>query len=196
MSGKRAIFLDRDGTLNRDVPYMSKVGDLHFYPGVKKGIKALADAGFRMIIITNQSGVARGFYTERKLAQIHRRMVREIEDAGGRIDGIYYCPHHPNEGCACRKPGTRLFETAIREHGIDPKKSYMVGDRMWDVVPAHKVGCKTLLVPEKEHEEEVLRQERESLVKPDFRGHTFLDAVEWIIEDLKKTRKKEACKLQ
>ena len=177
----RAVFVDRDGTINVDVHYLSKVRDLKFYPGVKDGLRALNNAGFKIIIITNQSGIARGLFTEKKLAQIHNRLVREIIAAGGRVDGIYYCPHHPDDGCRCRKPGTLMFEKAVKEHRVDAKKSFVIGDTMLDVGAGHRIGCRTVLVPEEGHEKDVMKKMKKSRIKPDYIAGNFSDGVGWVL---------------
>lgn len=180
---QRAVFIDRDGTINVDVIYMHRVGDIRYYPGVLKGIAHLKKAGFKIIIITNQSAVARGIITEKKLAQIHARIKRDIEKAGGTVDGIYYCPHMPDAGCACRKPGTLMLETAAKEHKIELARSYFIGDRMLDVEAGKKMGMKAVLVPEKGHEKDVLAQQKKSKAKPDYKCGDFGEAADWVLGD-------------
>jgi D-glycero-D-manno-heptose 1,7-bisphosphate phosphatase len=182
-SMKKAVFIDRDGTINVDVKYMSRVKDLKYYPGVLEGIKLISRANYLIVIITNQSGIARGLFTENKLNQIHQHITADIVNAGGKIDGIYFCPHHPDEGCRCRKPETLMFERAIKDLGIDICKSYMVGDRMLDIEAGFKMGCRTVLVPEKGHENDVALEQANSVVKPNFKTDNFLKAAEWIVSD-------------
>jgi D-sedoheptulose 7-phosphate isomerase len=146
MFGKKAVFVDRDDTIAKDVPYCSKPEDLHLFPGVGISIKKLNDAGYLVVLVTNQSGVARGYFSEETLGRIHRKMLDDLEADGARIDAIYYCPHHPDEGCDCRKPRTGLVERAVRELGIDLRSSYVIGDGEHDMAMAEKAGCRGLKV--------------------------------------------------
>jgi len=143
---KKAVFIDRDDTIAKDVPYCSKPEDLKLFQGIGKSIKKLNDKGFLVIIITNQSGIARGFFNERTLEKIHEKMKKDIEKDGGHIDAIYYCPHHPNDKCECRKPGTKLIEEAANEYNISLKDSYVIGDRLHDIEMGKKMGCKTIYI--------------------------------------------------
>jgi histidinol-phosphate phosphatase family protein len=142
----KAVFIDRDGTINEDGPYLSDPNRFRMYPGVGEGVKRLQDAGFKIIVVTNQSGIGRGYFTEENLAAVHDRMKEEFARYGVTLDGIYYCPHHPGDKCDCRKPNTGLFEAAIAEHDIDAARSYMIGDKELDAAAGEKVGAKTVLI--------------------------------------------------
>ena len=146
MYGRKAVFIDRDDTIAKDVPYCSRPEDLHLFPGVGKAVKRLNDAGYLVIMITNQSGISRGRFTEETLAKIHDKMLGDLAADGARLDAIYYCPHTPEDGCRCRKPGTELIERAVREHGIDLRSSYFIGDRDHDVEAGTTAGCKCIRV--------------------------------------------------
>ena len=148
MSGRRCVFIDRDDTIAKDVPYCDSPDKFHLFPGIPEQIKRLNDAGFLVIMITNQSGIGRGYFTEETLGNIHAKMNREIESAGGHIDRIYYCPHRPDEMCQCRKPKTKMGETAVKEFGIDVSKSYMVGDSDADMGFGSALGCQCIRVDE------------------------------------------------
>lgn len=179
--GSRAVFIDRDGTINKNTGYIDTPDRFEIYPGVAEGIKKLKKNGYKIIIITNQSGIARGFFTVEKLEKIHEKMKKILSDDDDIIDAIYYCPHHPDEKCDCRKPNTQLFEKAIKEHKIETGLSYMMGDRMLDVEAGSKVGLKTVLIPEKK---EMVRIEmEESEIKPDHISKDFKLGVEWIINN-------------
>ena len=141
MSGRRCVFIDRDDTIAKDVPYCDSPDKFHLFPGIPEQIKRLNDAGFLVVMITNQSGIGRGYFTEETLKAIHDRMNREIEAAGGHIDAIYYCPHRPDENCACRKPKTLMGERAAKDLGIDLSKSFMVGDSEADMGFGSALGC-------------------------------------------------------
>jgi histidinol-phosphate phosphatase family domain/HAD-superfamily hydrolase, subfamily IIIA len=142
----QAVFLDRDGTIARDVHYCRRVEDFELLPTVPEAIKLLNENDFKVVVITNQSGIARGYFTEETLAQIHQKMKVELAKYGAHIDALYYCPHHPDEGCACRKPQAALFLKAAGEHDIDSQSSYVVGDMQMDVDAGKAMGCKTVLL--------------------------------------------------
>ncbi|MSO18974.1 MAG: HAD family hydrolase [Acidobacteria bacterium] len=150
---RRAVFFDRDGTLNVEVGHMIRLNHFEMYPFASRAVKQVNDAGLLAIVITNQSGVARGFFPEQHVHTANAQLVRHIEDAGARIDRIYYCPHHP-EGpvekfmmtCHCRKPAPGMLEQAAAEFGIQLNQSFVVGDRFVDIEAAHRVGASSVLV--------------------------------------------------
>jgi len=151
MALKRAVFVDRDGTINEEGGYLFRIEDCRFIPGSLEAIEQLNLAGFLVVVITNQSGIARGYYSEADLDQLHLYMAREIASAGGRIAGWYYCPHHPDypgdgSNCDCRKPMPGMIQRAAHELGIDLASSWMVGDKIADVNAGSAAGCQTILV--------------------------------------------------
>jgi len=149
----RAAFLDRDGTLIEEVGYLSRVDQVALYPWSIDAIRLLNRAGLRVIVTTNQAGVARGYFSESAVHDVHRHVDAIVAAGGARVDAYYYCPHHP-EGkveaytrvCECRKPGPGLVDRAVRELGIDPAQSFVVGDRWLDVQLARAVGARGVLV--------------------------------------------------
>jgi len=141
----KAVFLDRDGTIARDVPYCSRPEDFELLPGAAEGIKLLNKHGFKVIVVTNQSGIARGYFTEKTLAEIHDKMITELAQHGAHVDAIYYCPHHPDDNCDCRKPKPRMVFQAARDLDIDLSQSYVVGDSEMDVELARQAGCKAVI---------------------------------------------------
>lgn len=151
---KKAVFLDRDGTINLEKRYLYRRQEFQWISGAKEAIRIFGQLGYKVFIITNQSGIARGYYTEEDVRALHRWMDEELLKAGARVDGYYYCPHHPVEGidiyktdCACRKPKAGLFWQAVREHEItDLTNSWAVGDRIRDLEPAAELGCRKALV--------------------------------------------------
>jgi len=143
---RKAVFIDRDNTIAIDGPYCSRPEDLRLFNGVAKSIKKLNDAGFLVIIITNQSGISRGFFTADMLEKIHNKLKKDLAKDGARVDAIYYCPHLPDEGCSCRKPEIGLIKKALEDFDISLKDSYVVGDREHDVEMAKKAGCAPILV--------------------------------------------------
>lgn len=136
----KAVFLDRDGTINKDIGYLYRIEELEFLPNAIKAIKILNEVGFLVIVITNQSGVARGYYSEEDIEVLHNHINELLKEYGAHIDAFYYCPHHPDDGigmykvdCNCRKPRTGLIEDAIIDYKIDRNKSYMIGDKKSDI---------------------------------------------------------------
>lgn len=178
---KGAVFLDRDGTINHDTGYVSNPDELVLLPGAAVAIKRLNKNGIKAIVVTNQSGVGRGYFTEADVRAVNERLEELLLLDGARLDGIYYCPHRPEEGCGCRKPETGLLERAVAEHGVDPGASFMVGDKADDVGLAKRAGAKAILVLTGKGVEEEEKLDE----SPDFVAEDILDAVTWILEDIK-----------
>ncbi|MEA2400576.1 MAG: D-glycero-D-manno-heptose 1,7-bisphosphate phosphatase [Thermoleophilaceae bacterium] len=148
-----AVFLDRDGVVNRKAPegdYVTSWTRFEFLPGALEGLRLLAEAGPPVVLATNQRGIARGRMSEADLTDIHERMTAAVAAAGGRIDAIYHCPHEG--GCDCRKPGTGLFERAARDLGIELSASAVIGDRASDMEAAARIGALRLLVGDSEEQ--------------------------------------------
>lgn len=147
------IFFDRDGTINTEVDFLTRPEDLHLIPKAAAAIREANELGVKTFLITNQSGIARGLMTERDLARVHRKLKEMLAAQDAHIDGIYYCPHHPDYGtskyrkqCQCRKPKTGMLRQAAREHRIDLAASFVVGDRCVDMMAGNAAGCSSLLV--------------------------------------------------
>jgi len=150
---RRAVFLDRDGTMIEDVGYLDAIARVAFYPWTIDAIKALNRAQLAVVVVTNQSGVARGYFSESLVEATHRHMSARLEAAHARVDAYYYCPHHPGgtvgayaRACDCRKPATGLIERAAAELGLDAARSFVVGDKWIDVRLARAVGARAILV--------------------------------------------------
>jgi D,D-heptose 1,7-bisphosphate phosphatase len=152
-----AVFLDRDGTLNEERGFLASPDELELIPGVCPALKALRNAGYRLVVLTNQPVLARGEVSDEKLAAIHRRLEWELGKEGAYLDGIYYCPHHPDAGfpgervelkieCNCRKPNTGMVESACRELYLDPARSWMIGDRSMDIEMSRRAALMSVLV--------------------------------------------------
>lgn len=141
-----AIFLDRDGTLIEHVEYMHEVSKLKIIPGVPEALKRFQDAGFRLIIVTNQPGIGMGYFTKEDLFLVNKEMLRVCSSSGAKIDKIYYCPHSKADGCNCRKPNTGMIDRALSEMNIDISKSFVIGDTTMDVQLGKNAGCGTILV--------------------------------------------------
>jgi D,D-heptose 1,7-bisphosphate phosphatase len=174
-----AVFLDRDGTLIRDVGYLTRLDQIEILDGVPGAIRALRDGGFRTVIVTNQSAVARGWLTEAELKEIHRLLLDRLADQGAMLDAVYFCPHHPSEGvgtyrvaCECRKPNSGMIQRAVKELGLAPGRSYVVGDQNVDLELALRVGATPVLV----------RRNGEQAVVSDFQVFDNLkSAADWIL---------------
>jgi D-glycero-D-manno-heptose 1,7-bisphosphate phosphatase len=185
---KKAVFLDRDGTVNEEVGYMRDLSLLTLIPGVGKAVRKLNDAGFLVVLVTNQSGVARGYFPESLVAEAHARLEELLGADGARIDAVYYCPHHPTAGtsvhtrvCACRKPGTGLIDQAARDLAIDVHRSYMVGDKWSDVELGHRAGAASILVRSGFAADDPGNARPEHVADPDFTAHDLAEAADWII---------------
>ncbi|MGE0704345.1 MAG: D-glycero-alpha-D-manno-heptose-1,7-bisphosphate 7-phosphatase [Vicinamibacterales bacterium] len=152
-AGRGAVFLDRDGTLIEEVGYLDRPERLELYPWTVGAIQALNRVGLVTVLVSNQSGVARGFFTEAVVDVVHGQLADRLGEGGARLDAYYYCPHHPDgrvaeyaRACACRKPGRGLVDRAVEEFGIDPQRSFTVGDRWLDIALARTIGAKGILV--------------------------------------------------
>jgi D-glycero-D-manno-heptose 1,7-bisphosphate phosphatase len=145
--------MDRDGTINVEVQYMSRVEDFEFIAGVPEALKRLKDAGFLLVVVTNQSGIGRGLYDEAALGAIHEHMHTELAAVGAPIDACYFCPHHPQHGkgdylqeCGCRKPLPGMLQQAAQQLDIDLSASFMIGDKLADMEAGINAGCTPLMV--------------------------------------------------
>ncbi len=140
------VFVDRDGTINEEVGYLNHLSRFRLLPRAAEGIRLLKEAGFAVVVITNQSGIARGFFPKTLVEEVHALMQELLAREGATLDGIYYCPHHPDEGCYCRKPRPGLVERAAQELGLDLCRAYVVGDRFTDLQLAKNINAKGVLV--------------------------------------------------
>ncbi len=188
---RRAVFIDRDGTLSEEVGYINHVSRFRMLPRSAEAIKELNEAGIAAVVITNQAGVARGYFPEERILEVHRRMEELLAADGAKLDGIYYCPHHPTAGeppyradCDCRKPKPGLLLRAAGDLNLDIPSSYMIGDKFSDVELAQTAGCKGILVLTGygRGEWEYLREN--AVPAPDFVAEDLLDAVQWILKDI------------
>jgi D-glycero-D-manno-heptose 1,7-bisphosphate phosphatase len=151
--GVPAVFLDRDGTINEDVGYLTDLAELHIYPFAPDAIRLLRRAGYAIVVVTNQGGIARGVLSESLVQQTHQQMAERLTRAGAFVDAWYYCPHHPESvvpglstPCACRKPGTAMPLAAAERLGLDLSRSWVIGDHWRDVQMGHGVGARAVLL--------------------------------------------------
>ena len=190
-SGRIGVFLDRDGTLNEEVDFVRSPDQLRMIDGAAAAVRRLNDLGVVTCVISNQSGVARGFMTEEDLVPIHAKLELELDRGGARVDAIYYCPHHPTAGiplykieCECRKPKPGMLLRGAREFGIDLKKSFVVGDSLVDMQAGTSVGAATVLVLTG-YGKSALESCRQLNIKIDNVAETISEAVDFIALRLK-----------
>jgi len=186
-----AVFLDRDGTINEEVGYVNHVSRFILLPGAAEAVRLLNTAGMVVAVVTNQSGVARGYFPESLVKEINELMRRELSAQKAHIDGFYHCPHHPegvvepyNVVCECRKPKPGMLQRAAAELGIDLERSYMVGDRLNDVTFGQKAGLKGIMTLTGYGRGEAEYLMRASGVEPDYIAENLLEAALWIIRDM------------
>ena len=175
--GTPALFVDRDGTLMVDLHYLAEADRLEIYRGVTEALSLARAHGLRIVCVTNQSGIERGLVTDEDVRRIHARLNERLRPHGAEIDAFYYCPHLPERGCSCRKPGTELFERARRDLNLDIARSAIVGDRWLDIEAGRRLGIPTALVPPPGHEAEIEAELRAHGAMPDIRARTFRAAV-------------------
>lgn len=187
---EQVVFLDRDGTLNQEVNYLHRPEDLKLIPGVPEALGLLKEAGYRLVVVTNQAGVARGYYTEEDVRNLHLYMNQVLERDGASIDAFYYCPHHPEYGvgayrqaCHCRKPDTGMFEMAGKRFEVDKARSFMVGDKLLDVEAGKNYGLTSILVGtgygKEQHEQDVAAGQG---FLYDCYADSMMEAARWIVE--------------
>jgi D-glycero-D-manno-heptose 1,7-bisphosphate phosphatase len=144
----RAVFLDRDGVLTKErADYVKNPDELEILPGLEAPLREIQKRGFRIVIVTNQSVIGRGLTSHYEMSRIHEKLRLELERFGCSIDGIYYCPHRPEEGCDCRKPEPGLILKAAKDLGIDIASSWMIGDKEFDLEAAKRAGCRGIRIP-------------------------------------------------
>ncbi len=188
----KAIFLDRDGTIMFEEGYIDNVNDVRLLPGAVDALAQAKILGFKLVVVTNQSGVARGMFPESKVIEINQMLCEILEQSGVSFDGIYYCPHHP-EGkqheytrkCNCRKPATGLIQQAVDELKLSLDGSYMIGDKLSDIDCGINAGLKTVLVRTGYGKDtEYSLADAEHSIHPDRIVDSLIEAVEWIKHDL------------
>ncbi len=191
---KRAVFLDRDGTINVDVGYPREFAQVTLFPWSAEAVRRINAAGFIAVVVTNQSGVGRGFYSEEELQTLHRRMGDALAARGARLDAFYYCPHYDfaadpryRGGCACRKPAPGMAERASRDFGLDLASSYMIGDKVEDIQLGLAFGGTPILVRTGFGEASAVRLEALGPRPAAIAAH-LLEAVAWLEKRERSTR--------
>jgi heptosyltransferase-2 len=181
------VFLDRDGTLNYDPGYLKVVAELKLLSGVGPALARLKGAGARLVVVTNQSGVGRGIFSLKDLEAIHARLQGLLEQEDAALDAIYFCPHHPDDGCRCRKPEVGMVERAVSELHLDLRHSYLIGDHARDIQLAHRVGAKAILLTAVPVDAQALDMLKAEQAMPDVVAKSMADAVDWILADAAKS---------
>jgi len=183
-----AVFIDRDGTLTEEVGYVNHPSRLRLLPRSAQAVRRINAAGLAAVVVTNQAGIARGYFSADVLRATNEALVEQLKDAGAHLDGLYVCPHHPTEGmppyraaCDCRKPAPGLLRRAAAELDIDLAASVMVGDKASDLAPARAVGARAVLVLTGYGRGEWEYRRAELPVEPDHVAADLLDAVEWAL---------------
>ncbi|MBU4376396.1 MAG: HAD family hydrolase [Candidatus Omnitrophica bacterium] len=181
---QKVIFIDRDGVINKDpggwtkYSYVTKWEDFLFIDGSIRALKLLKDAGYKVFLISNQGGISKGYFTQKDLDVVNKKMLLEIEKGGGKIDSLFYCPHHDKDNCECRKPKTGLIEKAAKDMHIDFKNTCIIGDAIGDIEAGKRMGMKTIFVASGKTS---LSELDGWSVKPDYIKQNLLEAVEWIL---------------
>jgi D-glycero-D-manno-heptose 1,7-bisphosphate phosphatase len=178
----QAVFLDRDGVINRDSPaYIKSWAEFEFLPGSRRAIARLTRAGILVIVVTNQSAVGRGMLSRKALEEMLTAMASEIEAAGGHLRDVLYCPHRPDDGCACRKPRAGMIREAVRRHGLDVSACAMVGDSAKDIECALAAGCKWTILVQTGNGPAALGQLAHKGIRPRLVAADLAEAVEQLL---------------
>ncbi|TYB34063.1 MAG: HAD family hydrolase [Flexistipes sinusarabici] len=192
MTKRPIVFIDRDGTLNKEAGYINHIDNFKLYPFVYHGIRLLNHFNILSVIITNQAGIGRGYFTEDFLKDVHNKMFGLLEKNGAFIDGLYYCPHHPSSKlaeyavkCDCRKPKTKMLEKAVAKFSphVDTERMYVIGDKFSDIKMGYNFGCRTVMVKTGYGAGELMSKDKDK-PQPSKIEKNFLSAVLWIIKDL------------
>lgn len=177
MNKKHAIFLDRDGTIIVDVGYPSRAEQVELLPGVTGALRSLREKGYLIILVSNQSGVGRGYMTHEDVSSVHERLLSLLAESGVSLDEAYYCLHAPEEECNCRKPSPAMVFDAAKKFDIDLSRSFMIGDREVDIETGRRAGCKTIHL-------KVGATMESSTVAPDYVGHSWNEVVTLITSEM------------
>ncbi|MDF0668339.1 MAG: lipopolysaccharide heptosyltransferase II [Nitrospira sp.] len=178
------IFLDRDGTLNPDPGYIKSTDQFELFPGVPEALARLKRAGARLIAVTNQSGIARGFLTRDDLDAVHTKLQCLLAAAGASLDAIYFCPHHPDDGCDCRKPNRGMIDQAVQERQVNLDRAYVIGDHIRDIELAKRIGARSVLVTTGVVPREEGERLKVSGAAPDWIAASLTEAVDWLLSDV------------
>jgi len=187
---KRAVFLDRDGTIIKEVSYLRRLKDLRLLPGAGRAIGLLKDSGFKIVVVTNQSGIARGYFDEEFLNKVHKEIQKRLKKKSAAVDAWYFCPHHPSQGkrpfrrhCVCRKPEIGMIEKAAKDLNIDITGSFMIGDSLRDLETGWNAGMRSILVMTGYGKETLSIMEPAKRRRISFVAKDLMEASKWIVEN-------------
>jgi heptosyltransferase-2 len=181
-----AVLVDRDGTLNQDCGYVTSPDELVLFPGVPEAIFRLNQLGALVIMITNQSAIGRGMMTVETLQEIHEAFAGLLHPCGARIDGIFFCPHHPQDGCHCRKPNVGLIQQAVEHFSLELSRCFFVGDKRSDLEAAQKIGVPGVLVMTSSYSEHALKIHDLGQLSIAHVANTFVESVSWIEQEIRR----------
>ena len=182
----KTIFIDRDGVINKDpggwtkYNYVAKWDEFLFIDGAIEALKKLKEAGYRIYLVSNQGGISKGYFTQEDLDEVNEKMLSEIEKGGGKIDELYYCPHHDKDNCNCRKPKTGLIEQAMKKADFDLKNTFIIGDSIRDIEAGKRMGMKTIFVLSGKTP---VSETKSWAIQPDSIKKDLLEAVEWLLKE-------------
>ena len=192
----KAVFLDRDGTINIEKHYLYKIEEFEFVTGVLEGLKLLQQMGYSLVIVTNQSGIGRGYYSEDDFLKLNNWMLLSLEESGIHVEKVYYCPHLPDAKieeyrveCNCRKPALGMYEEAIREFDIDLSQSFAVGDKLRDCSICESTACRGFLIGSNEKEEIIQQVKQKQIERVEYAADLYECAVR--IQELRKLEEKQ-----
>lgn len=182
---RRAIFLDRDGTINPDSGYIDSPEKIRIYPAARLGLRLLYQHDYLLFVVTNQSGVGRGYFPEEALESIHQKLVSEIERDLVKLTDIVYCPHHPDDRCKCRKPSPHMVLRLADRYGIDLVGSYFIGDKISDVLTGKNAGCESILLAAQSQISDL--RDMKEWIEPDYIAPDLHQAARWIVDPARKS---------
>jgi len=180
-----AVFLDRDGTITEEVGYLNHIRRFRMFPFAADAIRRLKEASWSVVVVSNQSGIGRGYFPESLVHEVNELMKRQLAKAGATIDAIYHCPHTSSDNCSCRKPRTGMLDRAAQEHGLDLRRSFVVGDRYVDVELARNAGARGILVRTGYGEGELTWHAAKWPSQPEFVAQDLAEAADWILRQPK-----------
>jgi D-glycero-D-manno-heptose 1,7-bisphosphate phosphatase len=183
---RRAVFLDRDGTVTEEVGYLNHLSRFRLLAGAAAAIRRLNEALLPVIVVTNQSGVGRGYFPETLVTEAHEQMKRELAADGAKLDGVYYCPHVSADDCECRKPKAGMLKQAAKDLNLDLQRCFVVGDRHGDVEVAHRVGARSILVRTGYGEGELAWHMKDWENQPNYVATHLPEAVDWILTEVRR----------
>lgn len=186
LMASKVVFLDRDGTIIKDKVFLRDPDGIEFFPGTFDAIKILKKMRYKIVVISNQSGIGRGILTEKMVKEVNERFIRMLEKNDASVDALYFCPHHPDANCDCRKPQTGMIKKAVAELALDLKGAVVIGDHLADISLGKNIGAKTVLVLTGHGVKELVELE-DTGVEPDFVAGDLLEAANWVknLSDIK-----------